>query len=140
MTKAKQCGKKRKTGHNDDDDAAASNTNDNPFGYDSDFLAETMKLLIDRTEDEVKTYLRGEKDPGALADIVHDGLVSVWDRPLARWFIIPHGILNKYIAWGVYTSEKDATSVDSDGDSTASVIEVLRKRQGRETSIELGDP
>ena len=139
MTKAKQCGKKQKTEHNDGDDDAASNTNDNLFGHDSNFLAETMHLLIDRSEVDVEIYLIGEKNPRALADVVHDGLVNVWDRPLAGWFNVPHGTANKSAALAVYTRKIDATPVDSDGDSTASVIEELKKRQGRETSIELGD-
>jgi hypothetical protein len=142
MTKAKQCGKKQKTEHSDDDDAAAANTNDAPFWHDSNFLAETMDLLIHRSRADLKAYLT-EKDSDALADIVHDGLVNVWERPLVKWNTVPHGIASKSVAWAVYKRKAGVTvedsDEDSDEDSTASVIEKLKKRQGRETSIELGD-
>jgi len=141
MTKAKQCEKKQKTEHSDDNDAVA-NTNGTPFWQDSNFLAETMDLLIHRSRADVEAYLT-EKDSDALADIVHDGLVNVWDRPLVRWNIVPHGIASKSVAWAVYKRKADVTvedsDEDSDEDSTASVIEKLKKRQGREASIELGD-
>lgn len=137
MTKANQCGKKRRIEHNDDD--AASNTSDTQSWHDSNFFTETMDLLADRSGTDVEASLTGEKDSSALADIVHDGLVNVWDKPRAGWRTFPHGIASKSVALAVYTSKKDAMVVDSDEDSTASVVEELKTRQDRETSIELGD-
>jgi hypothetical protein len=58
-----------------------------------------MHDLIGRTDADIDSYLRGKKSPEALADIVHDGLVSVWDRPVADHGLIPEALEKKRLAW-----------------------------------------
>jgi hypothetical protein len=78
--------RKRQCKREDESDTNAASVNsDKPFWDDQEFLAETMHALINRTSADIDGYLRGDKSPEALANIVHDGLVSVWDGPLADY-------------------------------------------------------
>lgn len=79
---------------------------DKSFRDNQDFLAEAMHELIGRTDADVESYLRGERNPDALADIVHDGLVSVWDRPMADYGQLPEEL---QIRWSLWTQFKTST-------------------------------
>ncbi|KAF2832673.1 hypothetical protein CC86DRAFT_401422 [Ophiobolus disseminans] len=87
---------KREEGSDTD---AASDTSDKPFWYDQEFLAEVMNDLINRSGADVVSYLKGEKTPDALADIVHDGLVEVWESPVAGYILTPDELSRKHDAW-----------------------------------------
>jgi hypothetical protein len=58
-----------------------------------------MRELIGCSYADIHPYLRGEKDPHALARIVYDGLVEHWDGPAADHGILPDGLKAKLDAW-----------------------------------------
>jgi hypothetical protein len=58
-----------------------------------------MRELIRRSGADVNSYLDGDKNSYALADILHDGLVSVWDKPVARHGVLPDQLRNRRDAW-----------------------------------------
>ncbi|KAF2655427.1 hypothetical protein K491DRAFT_716241 [Lophiostoma macrostomum CBS 122681] len=62
-------------------------------------LSEAMRELIGLSYAEIHPYLRGEKDPHALAMIVYDGLVEHWDGPAADRGSLPDGLEAKLNAW-----------------------------------------
>ncbi|KAH7093531.1 hypothetical protein FB567DRAFT_515517 [Paraphoma chrysanthemicola] len=81
------------------DTEVASNASDKCLWHDEAFLAEGMREMIDRSRADVNSYLNCEKDVGALADIVHDGLVRHWDGPQAEYGSIPDDLQKKKQAW-----------------------------------------
>ncbi|KAH4214284.1 hypothetical protein HBI25_213450 [Parastagonospora nodorum] len=74
--------RKRHCKREDESDTDTDDASDKPF-WDDGFLAETMNVLINRSKENIMDYLRGEKDPDAFANLMHDELVSVWEGPLA---------------------------------------------------------
>ncbi|KAF1950647.1 hypothetical protein CC80DRAFT_598062 [Byssothecium circinans] len=70
-----------------------------PFWHDKHFLAETMHFLIERSDADIETYIKGEKTVDALADIVHDGLVDAWEKPVAGYLVVPEGLVRKQEVW-----------------------------------------
>jgi hypothetical protein len=104
--------RKRHCKREDDSDTdVASEDSDKPWWHDQALLTEAMHDLIGRADADIDSYLRGEKSPNALADIVHDGLVSVWNGPVASHGLVPEALEKRRLAWF----------------------------QGREPSVELGD-
>ncbi|KAF1917765.1 hypothetical protein BDU57DRAFT_494022 [Ampelomyces quisqualis] len=92
--------RKRRCKREDESDTdIATENSDRLLWDDQAFLAEVMHELIGRADTDVEGYLRGDKSVGALADIVHDGLVSVWDGPAADHGRVPEGLEKKRIAW-----------------------------------------
>lgn len=92
--------RKRRCKREDESDTdVASESSDKPFWDNQAFLAEVMHDLIGRTDADIDSYLRGEKSAEALADIVHDGLVSVWDGPVADHGLVPEALEMKRLAW-----------------------------------------
>jgi hypothetical protein len=99
------------------DTEAASDNSDKPFWDDQEFLVEAMHELIGRSHADVVSYLRGEKSPGALADIVHDGLVSVWDYPVANHGLVPKELEKKRALWAQRKISKNRHSNPELGES-----------------------
>jgi hypothetical protein len=83
----------------DSDSDLISDNTDKPALDDDEFLAHTMRELIRRSGADVNSYLDGDKNSYALADILHDGLVSVWDKPVARHGVLPDQLRNRRDAW-----------------------------------------
>jgi hypothetical protein len=72
---------------------------DNALLNNDKFLAYSMRKLIRRSGADVEYYPEGDDSPEALANIVHDGLVSVWDRPVARHGVLPDQLRNRRDSW-----------------------------------------
>ncbi|KAH7082762.1 hypothetical protein BKA63DRAFT_583831 [Paraphoma chrysanthemicola] len=81
------------------DTEVASNASDKCFWHNEAVLAEGMREMADRSRADVDSYLHGEKDVGALADIVHDGLVRHWDGPQAEYSSVPDDLRKRQQAW-----------------------------------------
>lgn len=77
-----------------------SSTRENTARDDEKFYAETMRIMIARSGADVDDYLKDTRSVDALADIVHDGLVSVWEAPVAGYHTIPDELTRKELAWG----------------------------------------
>jgi hypothetical protein len=136
--KAKQCVKKAKTQREDGDDVT-SDYSERKFGDEDEYLADRMRELIGRSRADVRisNYVRGDGDVKNFVDIIHDALVEVWDEPQAHNRLESHNLVQKARTWAAL-AETEADNTNSDKDSTISVLESLRKRQGREMSMELG--
>ena len=87
---------KREDGSDTDADSDAS---EKPFWDDEELLTEAMHELISRSNADVGDYLRGDKSALAMANIVHDGLVGVWERPVADYGHIVEDLARKQDAW-----------------------------------------
>ncbi|KAF2133791.1 hypothetical protein P153DRAFT_380969 [Dothidotthia symphoricarpi CBS 119687] len=72
---------------------------DKPFWDDEEFLASTMRSMITNSGADVDSYLNGEMDADSLEAIVHDGLVGVWNKPVATYGIVPQELERKQEAW-----------------------------------------
>lgn len=105
----------------------------------NDFLAETMHELINRGNPNIIEYLKSEKDPSALADIVHDALVMAWDRPQAGYCNVPQDLAKKAVAWAAMTAAFDPMVANENLNSVVSITESYEKQLGRESSIELSE-
>lgn len=70
-----------------------------PFWDDDAFLAATMRQMIATSRADVDGYLNGEKNSSVLEAIVHDGLVQVWDRPMALYRSVPEELARRLEAW-----------------------------------------
>jgi hypothetical protein len=136
--KAKQCVKKPKTQREDGDDVT-SNYSERELWDEDEYLADRMRELIDRSRADVNisNYIRGDEDVEGFADIIHDALVEVWDKPQAHNRLESHNLVQKARTWAAF-AETEADNTNSDKDSTISVLESLSKQQGREMSMELG--
>lgn len=92
--------RKRQCKREDESDTdAASEDSDKSFWDDQEFLAETMHELIGRTSADILGYLRGKKSPDALANTIHDGLVSVWEGPMADYGSVQDNLERKRLLW-----------------------------------------
>lgn len=67
----------------DSDTDVAEDDEDRTVWEEREFLAEAMYNLINRTKADIEGYLKGIKTPAALADVVHDGLVAIWEKSVA---------------------------------------------------------
>jgi hypothetical protein len=88
-----------------DIDLVSDNT-DKPALDDDEFLANTMRELIRRSGADVNSYLDGDKNSDALASILHDGLVSVWEKPVARHGVLPEQLKKRKDAWAQSSASK----------------------------------
>lgn len=67
-----------------------------------EFLTDSMINLIIRARMDPSGVLsenRGPETPEELADMVHDGLVSVWDGPVANHDLVPEELERKQALW-----------------------------------------
>jgi hypothetical protein len=81
------------------DIGAASEDPNRQIWDDSELLIKAMHELRDRAKVDVERYLSSNKSSEALANIVHDGLVSVWIRPMAEYDSIPVELETRRYLW-----------------------------------------
>jgi len=105
-----------------------------------------MRELMSRTDADIETYSNSVKDSYALANIIHDGLVQVWDQPQADYlsYHLPDKLGGKHKAWSARRLGKIQGSQVSPelGESVEEKPKAKLKRgkRGRsEVSPELGE-
>jgi hypothetical protein len=66
-------------------------------------LAETMRVLITRSGVGGEDVRGGKMSSSDLVDAVHDGLVGIWEGPVAEHAVVPRELERKRAAWAKET-------------------------------------
>lgn len=63
-----------------------------------------MRILLDRIDDTVfvEAEVTTETDLAEVADTVHDGLVSVWEHPRAKYEVMPEQLKYRETSWDFF--------------------------------------